>query len=59
MKKIECKNCKGKGHVLDAVTLLWPVFWFLAPFEKNNKNGVTREICYHCGGTGYVKIDNK
>lgn len=55
--KVECKNCNGKGHVLDGSTLLLPVFgWLLAAAERNNKEGFTRERCEHCNGKGYIKI---
>lgn len=49
-----CPSCQGKGRVFFAVTLLSPIFWLIAPFERNDKNGVTREVCGQCGGDGYV-----
>ena len=54
---IECKNCNGKGHILNGI-VLFPLMFFLWPValgERNTKDGLTREICEHCDGTGLVK----
>lgn len=51
--KIECKNCKGKGHIFNAISILNPIMWCMAPFETNDKAGLTRDICSHCNGNGY------
>ena len=53
-EKRTCPNCKGKGHVIDSVTLLHPMFWLFAIAEKNDKNGVTRQKCPHCKGNGWI-----
>ena len=51
---VRCPNCKGKGHVFMAVSVLCPFLWPLALFEGNDRDGVTRDECSHCDGTGYV-----
>jgi DnaJ-class molecular chaperone len=58
MTTLECKNCKGKGHVLSgAAALCMTVFSVvLVPLERNDPNGVTREKCQKCKGSGYIKI---
>lgn len=53
-KKQICPSCKGKGHVFEAASLLLLINIFLAPFERNNPNGMTREECFQCRGNGYV-----
>lgn len=54
---IKCPSCKGKGHVYDACTLLLPIFgWIMAPFERNNPDGFTRQMCLQCDGTGFIKV---
>ncbi|MDP3710675.1 MAG: hypothetical protein Q8R29_03055 [bacterium] len=59
-KLVLCPSCKGKGHVYEAMTLLIPFWgWILAPFERNNPNGVTRMRCEQCGGTGYIKPSSR
>lgn len=39
---IFCPCCKGKGHVFFALLLINPITWLLAPFERNDINGLTR-----------------
>ncbi len=56
---VECKNCGGKGHVMDGcaifcLTIFSPI---LALVERNDADGITREKCLKCDGTGYVYID--
>lgn len=59
MRTVECKNCNGRGHVLNPAAIFMPVLgWALAVFEKNNKRGITREECEHCDGKGYIRIRN-
>lgn len=54
--KTECKNCKGKGHVLDAAGLFIPIIgWALMALETNSPDGITRDKCSHCNGTGNFK----
>jgi len=55
-QKRECKNCKGKGHVFDSISVLCPFLWPVAIFEQNDKGGITRRICEHCEGAGYLYI---
>jgi len=51
----ECKNCKGKGHVLDASILGFAVIgWAIALAQTNDKSGMSRKVCSHCNGKGYV-----
>lgn len=52
--KRECKNCKGKGHVIDSAAVLAPFLWIIAIAERNNKSGLTREKCTHCNGRGWI-----
>ncbi len=55
--KTECKNCKGKGHVMDAGGLFVPIIgWALMLIERNDKEGITRVKCTHCNGVGYLRI---
>jgi DnaJ-class molecular chaperone len=55
---LECKNCNGKGHVIDSTILILPVIgWLIALGERNDKNGMYRDKCLHCKGVGYIKIE--
>ena len=58
---IVCANCKGKGHVLDAVAaVMMPVLgWVLAPFERNDPDGITRQRCTLCKGRGYIRLEKQ
>ncbi len=55
---IECKNCKGKGHVLDSNPFMFfnPFLLIVAAVERNDKDGSTRNKCSHCKGKGYITI---
>lgn len=46
---IECKNCKGKGHVLDSNPFMFfnPFLLIVAAVERNDKDGSTRNKCSH------------
>ena len=51
---LTCRNCGGKGHVLDGVfTVFSFVGLVLAPFERNDPRGMTRQQCVRCNGKGY------
>lgn len=52
---VQCPSCGGKGHVFFAPSLFNVVCWFIAPFERNDANGVTRILCGQCDGKGYVE----
>lgn len=54
-KRHTCPSCNGKGHVYDAVSLLCVLFWVIAPFERNDPNGLSRDPCGQCKGKGYVE----
>jgi len=52
-KRIICPSCKGKGHVFDAAS----IFGFtiiVALFERNDANGLTRNVCGQCKGSGFI-----
>lgn len=54
-EKAICANCKGKGHVFNSLYIGFAVIgWILALVETNNKSGVTRIICDHCNGRGWL-----
>ncbi len=56
---IICPNCKGKGHVLSGDSVLLTVFAVvLIPLEKNDPDGLTREECSVCDGTGVKNLDD-
>lgn len=56
---VTCPSCKGKGHVFDSLSLLFPIFgWLSAIFERNNPSGMSRERCVQCDGYGYIEIPN-
>lgn len=54
-----CRNCDGKGHVLDgAATLVAFMSVLLAPLallERRNPNGITRQRCEVCDGAGRIR----
>ena len=56
MEKVECRNCKGKGHILDSNPFMWfnPFMIIAAVSEKNDKNGSTRRECDSCKGKGFI-----
>jgi len=58
MNYVECKNCKGKGHVLNGAAAFGLTVFsiFIVPLERNDPNGVTRDKCSACNGTGYRKL---
>jgi len=58
-KVVKCSNCGGKGHVFDAATLMFPPFWIFSLFEKNSPDGISRMMCSHCEGEGYIIIKQK
>jgi DnaJ-class molecular chaperone len=50
-----CPNCKGKGHVLAGVVGPGgPFVWLFALFERNDPDGLTRDVCRQCDGRGYI-----
>jgi DnaJ-class molecular chaperone len=53
-EKHTCQSCKGKGHVFDAITLLHPVMAVMAIFQRNDMDGITRQLCGQCDGDGWV-----
>lgn len=52
--RLLCRNCKGKGHVFWGASMLTPFAWFLAPFETNDPDGLTRRECPKCRGNGFI-----
>lgn len=54
--EVVCPNCQGRGHILVGASMLSPLSWFLAPFERNDPDGLTRGECPRCDGEGYVEI---
>ena len=54
IEKHTCPSCKGKGHVFEAVTLFCVLLWVVAPFERNNSEGITRRECGQCDGKGWI-----
>lgn len=57
MKEMICPNCQGKGHVFDIVSIIGTLGFglLLAPFERNDTQGLTRTRCEKCKGIGIVK----
>jgi DnaJ-class molecular chaperone len=53
-----CRNCKGKGHVLDATPVIFlPVIgWLAAILETNSRGGLTRQRCITCKGKGWINL---
>jgi DnaJ-class molecular chaperone len=56
---VRCPTCKGKGHVLSGAIALFPPLWIVALFERNDEDGVSREMCGRCEGDGYISIPKK
>lgn len=56
MEKTMCRNCKGKGHIMDSNPFMWfnPLKIKAAVSERNNKNGSTRKECPSCQGRGFM-----
>jgi ribosomal protein S27AE len=50
-----CPNCAGKGHVMSGlVGPGGPFVWVFALFERHDPDGLTRDVCGRCGGSGFV-----
>lgn len=57
---VECKRCKGKGHIIDGMgvfaSVVNPFYGIIAICERNDPDGSTRVDCPDCDGSGYKKI---
>lgn len=56
-KVFKCPDCKGKGHIFEAASLLNPVRLLLYGFgDMHDKDGETRKECAKCEGEGFILI---
>lgn len=60
-----CRNCRGKGHVMDGKTAAilstcLPVIGLAITIaECWDEDGVTRRLCGTCGGAGFISFDDE
>ena len=55
MSSTECKTCGGKGHVMCPEAYFNPLTLLVGFAERNDKEGITRDTCSTCNGSGYVE----